>query len=928
MTAADPAVRPQDEPLRQDVRDLAAALGRVIRRLEGQACFDAVEGLRRGSIARRRGADGAPDLAGLLAQVELLPLAVAERVARAFTLFFLLINTAELVHRVRRRRHYQRTDSAPQPASYRWVFERLAEQGHTAQEVAAAVARLNLRPVMTAHPTESTRRTVLSLQARVAAHLLARDSTNAEDRAATDAALEGEVELLWLTSEVQGERPSVLDEASNALWYLQERLLPVCGAAAVELGDTFEAVFGEVAPASIPVAPGSWVGGDRDGNPFVTPEVTLATARRAAHAVILAYREELAGLIERLSLSDKVKPSPAALVRSVERDRGDLPAVWEREGRRDAHELVRLKLSFMRARLADNQERLEALDVGTAMSAAAAATPAAYTGPAALLDDLRLVAAALDAAGARHARHCMLAPLLARVQAFGFHGLRLDVREDAAVHTAALEEIATVVGGPRLDRAALVQELVGRRPLLGPGQPLGTATRRTAAVFDVVRTLQEELGEEATNTYIISMTRGVEDLLRVLLLAREARLVDLASTPPRSSIDVVPLFETLDDLEAAPAVMADLFSDRAYRLQLEARGARQEVMLGYSDSAKDAGVLPAAWALYRAQEALLSTCRDAGVALTLFHGQGGTVGRGGGSPVYRALTALPVDSLAGAVKITEQGEVISQKFGLLPIAERSVEVLISGTLVAGFSDWRQGLAPGEEARFRAAMDRLADLALPRFRGLVHEDGRLFEALMQATPLRELAHVHYGSRPAFRAGSAGSMSGLRAIPWVFGWTQCRLQLPGWLGVGTALAALVDEPGGLALLRRMSEAWPFFDDLLAKVEMVCAKADLSVARTYFEQLGAEMGLFDDLEREYRRTVTALLQVRQADDLLADSPVLRSAIASRNPYVDPLSLLQVSLLRRKRALAAGDPDLEQITSVLGTTLNGVAQGLRNTG
>jgi phosphoenolpyruvate carboxylase len=449
-------------------------------------------------------------------------------------------------------------------------------------------------------------------------------------------------------------------------------------------------------------------------------------------------------------------------------------------------------------------------------------------------------------------------------------------------------------------------------------------------VFRVMRADQDEIGAAAASTYIVSRTRSADDLLRVLLLAREAGLVDLSREPTLSRLDIVPLFETLEDLERAPLVVRSLLDEPVWQRHLAARGRHQEVMLGYSDSAKDAGLFPSAWALYRVQEEVARACADAGVSWTLFHGRGGTVGRGGGSPVARALTALPPGSVHGGIKITEQGEIVSQNFGLLSIAERSLELMLSGVLLHRFEDWRADLQPGEEARFRQVMDRLAAEALPCYRSLVYGSGDLFKLFLETTPVRELADVRFGSRPAYRAAGDETIEGIRAIPWVFGWTQTRLMLPGWLGVGTALEAVGGEPGGLAVLRRMAQAWPFFDDLLAKVEMVCAKADLAIARMYVRELGrgGDLALFDHLEDEFRRTVAALLRIRESDYLMRDNPMLQTAIGLRNPYVDPLSLLQVTLLERKRSAAADDPLLTPVSAGLASTLNGIAQGLRNTG
>jgi phosphoenolpyruvate carboxylase len=351
------------------------------------------------------------------------------------------------------------------------------------------------------------------------------------------------------------------------------------------------------------------------------------------------------------------------------------------------------------------------------------------------------------------------------------------------------------------------------------------------------------------------------------------------------------------------------------------------VMLGYSDSAKDVGVLAASWELYRAQEALAAVAREASVALTLFHGRGGTVGRGGGSPVFRALTALPPETVSGRIKITEQGEIISQKFGLASIAERSLEVMLSGTLMAAFSDWRKELDAGTLARFSEAMERMAEQSQRAFRRVVHEDPRLFDLFLTATPVRELTHVHFGSRPAYRERGVGTIQGIRAIPWNFGWTQMRLLLSAWLGVGSAIEEQIGSEQGLELLRHMDRAWPFFTDLLDKIEMVCAKADLDVARLYLSEIGTASALVDEILGDFDRTVKGLHAIRQRE-LLADHRFLQVSLQLRNPYVDPLNLLQVSLLKKKRALPEGHADLRLLDQALGTTLNGIAQGMRNTG
>jgi len=798
-----------------------------------------------------------------------------------------------------------------------WAMERLKTAGRSADEVASALGRLAVQPVLTAHPTESTRRTVLDLQARIAEGLLERQGH--PKRAKIEAAMEADVELLWLTSEVRRDRPSVLDEVSTVLWYFEDRFYEATSNVTTQLREAYTAVFEQSIELPNPIQPGSWVAGDRDGNPYVTPEVTIAATRRATFALLKRYREAVIELTHTLSLSNRIAPAPERLRSSIEGDRARMPELWEQNQRRDADEPTRLKLTFIAGRLQATRDRIASLDAGRPEH-----QPAAYLDAAALQRDLDVIAEALESAGAERAMVALLNPLRDRVRLFGFHGYLLDVREDAGVHTAAVNDLAQAVGCSLPDTAALTAELLGRRPLLADHLPLSSSTSSAIDVFKTVSQVQQEAGEDAARTYIISMTTSSEDLLRVLLLARETGLVDLAADRPRSAVDVVPLFETEQDLLNAPAIMGELFANPAYSRQLQARGRRQEVMIGYSDSAKDAGVLPAAWALYKAQEALAALCKEHDVSLTLFHGRGGTVGRGGGSPVYRALSALPPGTIDGGIKITEQGEIISLKFGLLPIAERSLEVMTMGTLLAGFEDWRENLRPGEEEAFRAVMDEMAALAAPAFRSRVHEDNALFELFTTATPVKELANVHFGSRPAFRDRGAGTMAGIRAIPWVFGWTQIRLMLPAWLGVGTALDTIISRPEGLALLQRMAQAWPFFDDLLGKVEMVCAKADLEIATTYVDHLDGDRVLLDELRDEFNRTVAAVLSIRQQPGLLHDNPMLRASIGLRNTYVDPLSLLQVSLLARKRAHLS-EPALDE---AIGTTLNGVAQGLRNTG
>jgi len=899
---AGPTVRREDVPLHEDVRWLAASLGKVIQRLEGQAAFESVESLRQACRARRYAMPDAPTLNALLEQVSALPIERAAIVARAFTLFFLLINTAEQVHRVRRARAYRSAETdAPQPGGARWAMRTLRSEGHDGAAVERAMLSLDVRPVLTAHPTESTRRTLLGLQARVADMLLEREGAPPADRRAIEDQLDAEVELLWLTDELRHDRPTVMDEVSTVIWYLETRLLDASERARETLVRAFEEEFGATSlslGSSVPLTLGNWVGGDRDGNPFVTPAVTIATARRASYAILGRYAASLDELVERLSVSAALAEPSVEFRASIERDAALLPNVYEANRRRNANEPVRLKLTLMRARVDATRHLTAARDAGRTE-----AEPAAYRGAAELERDLLLVRDNLVNAGATRATEATIDPLLAMLRAHGFHGYVMDIRDHADSHRAAV---------------------AGKNA-------------RVLETFQAIRAIQDEMGERAASTYIVSMTTEPADLLRVLQLGTEAGLVALDADPPRSSLDVVPLFETRADLDHAPAIMGTLLHDDLYVRQLRARGNRQEVMIGYSDSGKDAGILASSWALYEAQEQLATLFADAGITLRLFHGRGGSVGRGGGSPVYRALAALPPGTVNGRIKITEQGEIVSQQFGLLPVAERTLEVTLAGVLVQQFSPGPDDPTAAERDEFRDAMTDLAQRGLTVYRELAHENEALFSMFRAVTPIDALAKARFGSRPAYRPGAQAGIDGIRAIPWVFGWTQMRLMLPGWLGVGTALGDYVATARGLGLLQRMARRWPFFDDLLSKIEMVCAKADMEIARLYVEQLGGDVRLFERLEAEFDATVSAILRIRESDALARDTPVIQSAIMLRNPYVDPLSLIQVSLLRRRTAgggseqraaESAHDAAPHTVDSVLSTTLSGIAQGLRNTG
>ena len=910
------AEQPNTRALREDVRWLSTTLGNVVRRFEGDDVFLAIESLRTHCRAHRHGEHGASSLKEISELVSQMEVSMLAPVARAFTLFFMLINVAEQAHRVRRRRVHQTMGTKSQPGSFNWAVRTLLRDGVTKEDITSKIKRLEVSPVLTAHPTEATRRTILELQGRVAEALLEREGATGTALAGLERDLQSEIELLWLTAEVRHDRPLVMDEVSNMLWYLEDRLSNSASRVTEEFRKACEHGLGIDANNISPLKIGSWVGGDRDGNPFVTPEVTLTTVRRNASSAINAYVVEVEKLARRVSISHRVAKVPQHLFESLKIDATDIQdSPWQK---RNQDEPIRLKLSYMAERLRRTAKRVQD----------DRPVSGAYKTCQDFAEDLQVIEKALHKIGATGILETLLFPLKRKVETHGFHGLVLDIREDSDEHLEALNDICKAIQIAPLSGDALEKEVLGRRPLVTRNPDFSEKAKRVCEVFHVMAEAQRIAGEKATSTYVISMARTKDDVLRVLLLGREAGLVRLGGDHPQSKFDVVPLFETLSDLKNAKRVMTELYASPTYKRQLSARNNHQEIMLGYSDSAKDAGLLPATWALYRAQEELAEAANQAGVSLTLFHGRGGTVGRGGGSPAFQGLASLPPGTVDGSIKITEQGEVISQKFGLPDISDRSLEVMLAGTLFTSISDWRKNVSEKDRKNYRDLMDELAAAAHPVFRQFVYDDPRLFKLFTEATPVVELGRVHYGSRPAYRENKSGTMAGIRAIPWIFGWTQIRLLLPSWLGVGSALHGALQSEAKLGMLQDMAKNWPFFDDFLSKVEMVCAKVDLGIADLYISQQEESTELWTELKTEFTKTVSALLKIRKSTTLLSNQPHLQSAIVLRNPYLDPLSLIEADLLRRKRGLVDADPKRDQINTALSSALNGIAQGLRNTG
>jgi phosphoenolpyruvate carboxylase len=882
------------EPLRRDVSTLGRLLGDTLIEQEGREFFDLEERIR--ALAKRgrasSGAERARATAELRRAIGELDTPTAERVARAFAHYFQVVNLAEQHHRVRRRRDYERA-GAPQRGSLAELGPLLARHA-TREEVEAMLRGASIELVFTAHPTEAQRRTVLEKHRRIADLLDALDReqpTHAEERAYRGG-LREEITLLWQTDEIRHERPRVGDEVKNTLYYLEQILYPLLPRTYARLEEALAAAYG----AHVEVPPllrfGSWVGADMDGNPNVTPEVAVDTALAQAARVVALHAREVARLGARLSQSTRRIGVSDELLESLARDRAEHPEYAGRAAQLEARtrdEPYRRKLRWIEARLEATHEAF----VRARASGGLPERRFGYASPRELLDDLRLIERSLAAHDGRHAGLAHVVALRRRVEVFGFHLAKLDVR----VPAKWVREAARAVPRPE-----------------GPGM----------AAMQAIAEMHRRTTPSSAESFILSMTHGHGDMLDALTLAEAAGLY--RPDDGVAAVSIVPLFETLDDLERCPREMDSALSHPRYARYVAVRGRRQEVMVGYSDSNKDAGIIASSFALYRAQRALAAVCRRHQVEVTVFHGRGGSIGRGGG-PSQRAIESLPAGSIAGRFKLTEQGEVLGWKYLLPAIAERNLELTTSGVLEASLVP--EEPPDGELAEYEAAFARAADESLVAYRALVHAP-RFAEYFAQSTPLEEIGALPLGSRPARRTGQA-TIEDLRAIPWVFAWTQSRQMVPGWFGAGQALRMLLREKG-VAFVRRMRERWPFFATTLDAVSVALATADVPIAAEYaslVEDRALARELFRRIALDHGRAVRAVCAIVDRPTLLAHQPTLARSIELRNPYVDPLSFVQVELLRRKRDhQRRGEPVPASLERALLLTINGVAAGLRNTG
>ena len=909
----------KDAALSADIYLLGRILGDVVRDQAGDEVFDLVEAVRRRAVDARR--DGRSPLDSLADALPNRPIDQQLHLIRAFGWLSLLANTAEDVHHERRRRFHRQHGSQPQLGSLASAFDHLARAGLDRDDVARLIDDLVVTPVITAHPTEVRRQTVLDVLTEVTRLLTVRTSLADDDPdlAETEHLLQLAVLTLWQTAEVRLSKLRVVDEINESLRYYRASLFDVV--ATIER--TVELLALErwdlTIDASRVVRMGSWIGGDRDGNPFVTADVLRAAVAR--HAVT-AYEFLLGCLNElgrALSMSDRLVTAPPALRELAARSTDTSPF--------RADEPYRRALRGMYGRLYARAEQTLA-GTSEAIRVALPAVPGvAYDSMDELLADLDVVANALRSHGAGTLADSVVEPVRRQVATFGEHLCGLDVRQNASVHEQVVAELLAVAGVSQsyadLDEAdrldVLAAELASPRPLRTPFADYTSLVDDELAVLAAAADAVERHGEATIPHYVVSGANAASDVLETLLLLREVGLVRPSDDHP-SALDVVPLFETIDDLGRSADVLDQLLGLPFYRRIVAGRGDWQEVMIGYSDSNKDGGYLTSNWALFQAQQRLVAVADLHGVRLRLFHGRGGSVGRGGG-PAYEAILAQPPGSVRGQIRITEQGEMVAAKYAQPASARRNLETLVAAAIeaTAGIDD-RLG---DDASRFATAMDELSTTAHDRYRSLVYGDDDFAGFFAAITPIKEIATLNIGSRPASRTGSP-LIEDLRAIPWVFGWTQCRVMLPGWFGCGSAF----DRFGDRELLAEMYARWPFFRSVIDNLGMVLAKADLDIGARYAEGLVADAGLrtavFGCIAAEFILTADWHARITGSADPLANNPTLARSIRNRYPYLDPLHVMQIELLRRRRA---GDDD-ELVARGIQLTINAIATGLRNSG
>jgi phosphoenolpyruvate carboxylase len=910
--------RAATEPMRKDIRLLGAILGDTVREQNGDEVFDLVERARVESFRVRRSEIDRAEVARMFEGIDIHQ---AIPVIRAFSHFALLANVAEDIHRERRRAIHVAAGDPPQDSSLAATYLKLDVAELDAATVAQALAGALVSPVITAHPTETRRRTVFDTQHRITQlmRLRARGHAHADDGRDIELELRRQVLTLWQTALIRLSRLQISDEIAVGLRYYQAAFFEVVPKVNAEVRQALRSRWPDADLLPEPILrPGSWIGGDRDGNPNVTADVVRLATGSAAYTALGHYAAELTALEQELSMSARLVAVTDELAALAERC--DEPARGDEPYRR-ALRVIHARLTATAAKILDRQpDNLLDLDLPP------------YTTPGELLADLDTVDASLRANGSALLADDRLARLREAVRVFGFHLSGLDMRQNSDVHEEVVAELLAWAG-VHPDYCSLSEdervnilagELSTRRPLIGDRDELSELARKELAIIDAATRAVAIYGSPAVPNYIISMCRSVSDLLEAAILLKESGLLDATGSEPYCPVGIVPLFETIDDLRRGASILEAALDLPIYRGIVRARGDSQEVMLGYSDSNKDGGYLTANWALYRAELDLVESARKTGIRLRLFHGRGGTVGRGGG-PSYQAILAQPPGAVNGSLRLTEQGEVIAAKYAEPQMAQRNLETLLAATLESTLLDV-ESLGDSAGPAY-AILDELADRAQRAYTELVYETPGFVDYFLQSTPVSEIGSMNIGSRPTSRKPTS-SIADLRAIPWVLAWSQSRVMLPGWYGTGSAVESwIADGEGRVEALRYLYQRWPFFQTVLSNMAQVLAKTDLGLAARYSELVKDEAlrrRVFDKIAAEHQRSINAHKLITGKDDLLADNPALARSVFNRFPYLEPLNHLQVELLRRYRS---GDDD-ELVQRGILLTMNGLASALRNSG
>ena len=909
-----------DEPLREDIRELGRILGDTIRDHEGDALFYVIERLRTLSVRFHRDNDQAAR-ADLESDLNRLSFDQLARIVRASTYFSLLANIAEDQHHVRRSRAHKLGGSAPRAGTVAHALARAKAAGIGAADLRAFFDSALISPVLTAHPTEVRRKSTMTLEMAIAAYLDHRDRTQLtqDEDAEIEEGIRRAVMALWQTNLLRGSKLTVLDEVNNGLSYYDYTFLREVPRLYGAIEDQLRELEPGAARREVTsfFRPGSWIGGDRDGNPFVTADVLRETARKHACCALRFYLDELHKLGGELS--------PSARIVAVSDELNALAALSPDPSPHFAEEPYRRAISGLYARVAATLRQFD--------SHAPLLTPVGdappYRSAAELKDDLDVIDRSLSANRSRILSHGRLRLIRRAVDCFGFHLATIDLRQNSAVHERTVAELLESAS-PGTNYKALAEperivllarELEHPRALVSQSAAHSEETRSELAIFKTAAEVRRAYGAQIIHTSIISKAEGVSDLLELALLLKQSNLLE---TDDHEGIGIVPLFETIDDLRRCARVMDEALALPAYRRLVADQGDIQEVMLGYSDSNKDGGFVTSGWELYKAEIGLVEVFRRHGVRLRLFHGRGGSVGRGGG-PSYDAILAQPGGAVHGQIRVTEQGETISSKYANREIGRRNLEILVAATLEASLLQGEHS-APRDD--YLAAMDALSADAFAAYRNLVYETPGFEDYFWASTVVSEIATLNVGSRPASRTKTR-RIEDLRAIPWVFSWAQSRVMLPGWYGFGSAVESfLAARPdAGLALLRSMYKEWPFFRTQLSNMDMVLAKSSMAIASRYAELVpdaSLREAIFGLIKAEWQRSIDALLAIMEQRRLLQSNPMLERSIRNRFPYIDPLNHVQIELLRKNRAEG---PD-ERLLRGIHLTINGISAGLRNSG